>query len=243
MSAKDTIFRFKEFEVRNCQSAMRVNTDGVLLGAWAPISEMTTQIWDVGSGTGLIALMLAQRSNANITAIEIDPISYKEMVENIRASKWANRVTPIYGDFNCVWESISRPQLIVSNPPYFTETKSGLKSIDNRRATARHEDSLNYRSLIKISSAVLPDNGVLCLISPADRASDIEFNAISSGMYVHRKTFIKTTPTKEPKRILWEITKTKTPVICDSLTIYSQATSYSEEFKQIVKNFYLNIDD
>ena len=190
MSGKDIIFRFKEFEVRNCQSAMRVNTDGVLLGAWTPVSESTTQIWDVGGGTGLITLMLAQRCDAHITAIEIDSDSYKEMVENINASKWTERITTIHGDFSCVWKSIQKPQLIVSNPPYFTETKSGLKSIDTRRATARHEDSLNYLSLIKISSVVLPDNGLLCLISPADRESEIEFNAITNGMYIHRKVFI-----------------------------------------------------
>lgn len=243
MSEKDKTFRFKEFIVNNSLSAMRVNTDGVILGAWAEIPAGTGCIWDVGSGTGLIALMLAQRCNAEISAIEIDDIACEEMMLNFNSSKWSNRLHPIKGDFCDKWETLPRPQLIVSNPPFFDTKSASLMSNDDRRATARHESALGFLSLIEIASKVLNSSGKLCFISPYDRNDEIEYLCVKAGMFIHKKTFIKTTPMKAPKRILWSIGKSVVPTEISNLTIYSSANVYSQEFKQLVKDYYLYIND
>ncbi len=243
MPEKDQIFKFKEFSIRNSQSAMRVNTDGVLVGAWAYIPENVSIVWDVGGGTGLIAMMIAQRCSAEIFSIEIDSIAHNEMTENFIHSNWSKRLHPVLGDFSNVWDTLPKPQLIISNPPYFDNCRTGLKSSDNRRATARHEASLTYESLIKISSNILSVDGLLCMISPVERSEDIEYHAINNRMYVHSKTLVKTTPPKPPKRILWEIGKEKKTTANKSLTIYSHSNLYSDDFKQLVKAFYLYIDD
>ena len=177
-------FQFKQFTVRHERCAMKVGTDGVLLGAWAPV-EGVGRILDVGTGTGLVALQLAQRTaSARITAIEIDPDAAAQAGENVAASPWSDRIEVVCGDFAtfrqiATFDTFATPSLvakptvaeeegydlIVSNPPYFTEA---LQCPDPRRCTARHTATLDYALLFRRGAALLAPGGELALIFPAD---------------------------------------------------------------------------
>ena len=167
-------FQFKQFGINDSECAMKIGTDGVLLGAWANI-EQSHSILDVGSGSGLISIMLAQRSDATITGIEIDSFASNQSIENINASPWRNRISVINTDF-IVWASMahnfSQFDHIVSNPPFFN---NGPVAPNESRAIARHCNSLGYEQLIKLSKKLLTDNGKLSIISPFERQDDIIF--------------------------------------------------------------------
>lgn len=237
-SRKDNTFRFKQFEVRNEVSAMKVNTDGVLLGAWIP-SAGYNKIWDVGCGTGVIALMLAQRfPDATITGIEIDCLSAEEARANFERSEWGSRLSVVNADFAAVHPSLPVPDLIVCNPPFFDETKHNLVSPEMRKQRARHEGSLSYESLMNAASG-LNDDCRLCFISPADRENDIEYAASFHRLHIERKTFVRTREQKSPRRILWCLAKKPCPTLVDTLTLRDSNNEYTPEYRKLVNDFYL----
>ena len=158
-SADKSVFRFKRFELANEKSAMKIGTDGVLLGAWADVSNARTA-WDVGCGTGLITLMLAQRTdNMDIIGIEIDSDAAEESSANVRASEWSRRVRVVYDDVLKCYNELPVPDLIVSNPPFF---KNALKAHGLARNSARHDDTLSYADLIRVASESLSVYGISC---------------------------------------------------------------------------------
>lgn len=238
-SKRETIFRFKQFSLSNNDSAMKVSTDGVLLGAWCP--PVNGHVWDVGAGTGLIALMLAQRGAQGVSAVEIAPLAAKEAMKNVSASPWPDRINTICGDICDVCGILPRPDLIVSNPPYFV---SSLKPADGARSLARHEGSLTYDSLIAIASHYLTDEGRLCMVSPADRRADIEWSTALHRLYVRRMTSVSTIEGKDPTRMLWEFGRTPAKLLEDSLAIRREAGDksgeYTEEYMDLTRDFYLN---
>lgn len=148
-------FQFKQFTVWHDKCAMKVGTDGVLLGAWTPV-ESSARILDIGTGTGLVALMLAQRCSASVIALEIDETAAQQAAENITRSPWGNRIEVVCQDFRLYSNKNNslKYDTIVSNPPYFTDS---LKCPDSQRNTARHNDNLSYEELLK---------GVSNLLSP-----------------------------------------------------------------------------
>ncbi len=252
---RETIFRFKRFEVTNRMSAMKVGTDGVLLGAWC-LSDITDcaneanhttilpeRILDAGCGTGLIALMLAQRfPEAEITAIEIDPTAAQEANDNFKASPWSDRLTLIEGDFNTVFSGTSKGifDLIVSNPPFF---KNGELSPEKSRLMARHESSLTLETLIKVSKQLLSTNGELCLILPADREEELKLHSVTNNFNIVRLTRLSTVPTKPPRRILAELKScisSGSQVVIDRLSIHDTSGGFTKEYASLIKDFYLN---
>lgn len=239
--SKTTVFRFKHFSVENRLSAMKVNTDGVLLGAWADVNGCA-EIWDVGTGTGLIALMLIQRAdcNAMVRAIEIDYDAFAEANENFRKSAWSSRLFAMQGDFVDVVKDIDKcPDLIVSNPPYFSVDAQGLVSGDERRATARHATSLNYLSLIELAARMLSTTGHLCFISPSDvDAEAIKLHGAKCGVYVHEIVEVCTNERKAPSRIMWRFGRELKPVKEWRLSMRSGG-EYDEQYKALVKDYYL----
>lgn len=243
MTKSNSIFKFKQFDIVNKESAMKVNTDGVLLGAWAPIEEYYTQVWDVGSGTGLIALMLAQRSNANISAIEIEKNAYEESILNFNKSKWAERIEGYHADICEICDILPKPNLIVSNPPFFDYKSNGLMSPNLGRAMARHESTLTLSALMRIASRCLDDNGKLSLIAPYERKEELEFEASICKMYPHHITNVRTVTGKQFKRVLMSFVKKPEYCYIDDLTIRYDAFNYNNKFKQLVKEFYLNVND
>lgn len=231
---REKVFRFKQFEVKNDISAMKVGTDGVLLGAWCHV-DRAKSILDVGTGSGLIALMLAQRfPSSNITAIDISRDAVEEASYNVKNSPWADRINVQHKDFLAMTVKEHGFDAIVSNPPYFIDS---LENPDNMRTMARHSSSLDYRHLIeKASQGLLNKGGVLAMISPPEREKDIEESVIWHNMRILKKVMIFTSRKKKiPKRILWEISTN-----CDSPRKEEYLYLDSDEYRNMTSTFYLD---
>lgn len=230
------MFQFKQFTIRQDRTPMKVGTDGVLLGAWAATEKALT-ILDAGTGTGVIALMSAQRNPlARIDAIEIEPDACRQAIENIRASRWKERIQ--------VWESalqtFSPPHLydcIVCNPPFFINS---TKTPDRGRTLARHTDSLPHEELLEHASRLLAPAGNLCVILPAENEELFLRQAGNAGLYAQHITRVHPIPGKPPKRCLLRLGRKSvdTPTE-DHLTIELSRHQYSEEYIRLTHEFYL----
>lgn len=232
-------FQFKQFGINDSECAMKIGTDGVLLGAWANI-ENSQKILDVGSGSGLIALMLAQRSNASITGIEIDPLAAKQSIENKNDSPWSNRISIINSDFiewSSIPHNIAQFDHIVSNPPFFN---NGPVAPDESRAIARHCNSLGYEQLIKLSKKLLTNNGKLSIISPIERHNDIIFYSELEQLFISRLTHVHSKEEGKATRLLWEFSKIKSTTEYSTLSIRDTNNNFSQEYINLTNEFYLN---
>ena len=230
-------FRFKQFTVANERSAMKVGTDGVLLGAWVKMRDDDLEILDVGTGTGVIALMLAQRSvlaGSRISAIDIDPISVEEAELNFRNSPWRERLKARCQDFRKM-ES-ERFDLIVSNPPYFVNS---LKAPEQRRSIARHTDSLSYDELVGSAVRNLAPGGRLAVILPVQESDSFIGEAIRRGLTITRKTFVRTTENHPPKRILLEASSGECSVEEETVLTIEDSTGFTTPYKDLTRDFYL----
>ncbi len=237
---RESVFHFKQFSVKNELSAMKVGTDAVLLGAWMDVAS-SSNILDIGAGSGVLSLMGAQRCNAIITAIEIDVLATKEAEENIIASPWGNRIDVVNADFlewarsEATYNSYDH---IVSNPPFFD---NGILAPDSSRAMARHGNGLNYDSIISLAKKLLTENGRLSLISPVNRKNDILFSADIAKMNVSRITEVCSTQGDVPVRLLWELTLAPNTTIVDKLAIRKTDGNYSDEYISLTRDFYLKM--
>lgn len=244
-------FTFKQFEIQQDRCAMKVGTDGVLLGAWA---EGGQRILDIGSGTGLISLMMAQRfPEAQVWGIDIDPDACMQARENVAASPFADRV----GIACCALQNLSEEHLvrgseelmemkegegnlfdaIVSNPPFFV---NGLKNPDSKRAMARHSDSLPFSVLMRGVKRWLSDEGVFSAIVPADVLESFVSEAYCSGLLLVRQCGVKTVERKQPKRYLVAFSKRRTGMMdkCTEIMMDSDGNR-SEWYAKITEGFYL----
>lgn len=229
-------FKFKQFTVHQSRCAMKVGTDGTLLGAWANIPSGKARMLDIGTGTGLIALMLAQRApEAVITGIDIDTEAVCQACENIEASPFARRIQIVQSD---VANFEAEPfDVIVSNPPYFVES---LTCPDHQRTTARHTASLTYQTLMWSAFRLLSDEGRFSVIIPFDCRASLESEASLAGFFMSRICGVKTTPRKQPKRYLIEFTKQPVSELDISEGIIeSLPNTRSEWYQELTKDFYL----
>ena len=234
---RNNYFQFKQFRIEQARSAMKVGIDGILLGAWADVRDCNT-ILDIGTGTGLIALMLAQRSQAKIIAIEIEKNAAEEAAENITASPWKNRVevqNVSLQKFSA--ETTFKFDLIISNPPFF---QNSLKAGNKSRSLARHTDSLPFSKLLECTSQLLTEKGRCAYILPMEVNVDIETLARKNGLFLQRKTLVSPNENKSPNRVLLEMSKIEVPTESDSLVIYNNDGSWAEIFKNLTCDFYLN---
>ena len=230
-------FAFKQFTVRHDRCAMKVGTDGVLLGAWTDLSH-SRRILDIGTGTGLIALMLAQRCmDARITAIDLDSAAVEQAQENIQASPWKDRIEALQQDI-CTYHPNGTFDTIVSNPPYFIDS---LKCPDGQRSTARHTDTLDADRLIGKVSELLTSDGRFSIILPAEQTEDLIRVAGEKGLHPSRQTWVITRPGLSPKRILMEFRKIPVTLQSDELVIELERHVYSEEYIALTKEFYLKM--
>lgn len=240
IAMRDSIFRFKQFSVKNDIAAMKVGTDGVLLGAWCHAGD-ATRVLDIGTGTGLIALMIAQRNeSALIDAIEIDCNACKEAVYNFNNSPWSDRLSVINDDFRAfAHRTDMRYDLIISNPPFFV---NGIVPPDNDRMIARHGKMLTYDELLINASQLLSCDGIICIISPYDVETDITAIAKENSLIINKKIYIRPKPTSPIKRILWEISRNGGDCIIDEIIIETEVHhEYTAQYIELTKDFYLKM--
>ena len=229
-------FRFKQFTIQQDRCAMKVGTDAVLLGAWCSV-DGRRRILDVGTGTGIIALMTAQRNaSAHITAIDIDRDSVVQATENVHSSPFADRVEVQEADFATY--SPERPfDLIVSNPPFYEEE---VFCPDGQRNSARHTSSLRFDVLISRADALLDSEGAFAVIIPTKETAGFISLCAETRLYLHRRTDIHTTPRRQPKRTMLEFTKIPKETIYTNLYMRDEDNSFSEEYLSLTKDFYLS---
>lgn len=223
-------FRFKNFTLFQDRCAMKVGTDGTLLGAWAHGGHA---ILDIGTGTGLIALMMAQRyPDAEVTAVDIDAEAVEQARDNVSRSPFGHisvfraDVRQLEGAYDC----------IVCNPPFFDKS---LLSPDGRRTLARHTTTLSYRELMQAVSRLLTDEGECSLVIPSDAMKQVENEAIIFGLFKHRFCSVRTLPTKPPRRCLLSFTKQERGLLLEEGVIESAPNVRSEWYECLTKNFYL----
>ncbi len=228
-----SVFHFKQFSVHQELCGMKVGTDGTLLGAWAHAATSSPErILDIGTGTGLIALMLAQRfPSAHITAIDIDEDAATQARTNAAASPFAKRMEIVRMAIQD-YTSDERFDIIVCNPPYFEQS---LTCPDNKRSTARHTATLSFPDLMKAVYRLLSPDGIFSLIVPFDAYARIEATAILAGLFVYDTCTVKTGPAKPPKRIMLSFGK-QPPKTYDKP---AEIIIGSEEYKLFTKDFYL----
>ncbi|MEQ8469446.1 tRNA1(Val) (adenine(37)-N6)-methyltransferase [Coleofasciculus sp. E1-EBD-02] len=229
-------FRFKQFTVFHDRCAMKVGTDGTLLGAWTDITGVQS-ILDIGTGTGLVALMLAQRSRAYIDAVEIDPEACIQARENVEKSPWRDRIQVYLSSVQDYATTCSkRYDLIVSNPPFFDNAS---KASHKARTVARHSDSLKQLDLLQVAEQLLGENGRLAVIYPTESAQIFQEKAQAFGFYCHRKLSVKPTLASPTKRIVLELGKHQLTSQEKVLAIEATRRVYTPEFISLIKDFYL----
>lgn len=241
------IFNFKRFSVVNERSAMKVNTDGVLLGAAMTIYPSDRSFLDVGTGTGTIALMAAQRisdisvqsSEYKIDAVDLDEPSIQEAAVNFQNSPWVNHIMAHHAAFDDFAESHRdcSYDLIFSNPPYFEDS---LLAPEERRSQARHTaDGLSYRELLDFAKTALTENGRLAIVLPADQEQSLCRYARMSGLHLFRILRVRTVPRKAPTRIIAEFSRHRIESPAEELLTIQKEGKYTDEYLSLTRDFYL----
>ncbi|MDO4181193.1 MAG: tRNA1(Val) (adenine(37)-N6)-methyltransferase [Bacteroidales bacterium] len=231
-------FSFKQFTIHHDRCAMKVGTDGVLLGAWADVSA-ARHILDIGTGTGLIALMMAQRNpDARIVGIDIDREAVEQARENIADSPWKDRVEVVLQDV-CTYHPSASFDVIVSNPPYFV---NALKCPDGQRNAARHTDCLDFEGLTASVSRLLSPQGTFSVIIPTDGMEDFLRSASHHGLHLSRRTWVHTKPDASPKRVLLAFNRPAEKNCTENhLVIELSRHVYSAEYTALTRDFYLKM--
>lgn len=227
-------FRFKQFEVNHHRCAMKVNTDGVLLGAWANV-DGAKQALDVGTGSGVIALMLAQRGARQVIGLDIDADAAAQAEENFMASPWADRLWA-YPIALQQFMHNTPYDLIISNPPYF---ENAYKTPHKARNLARHNDTLPLTDLMYFAAQWLTPQGRLALVLPADMEQACLAAAQPQALYVQRCCYVKGTADGDNKRILIELGSEAIEPNLSHLAIETAPLQYTTEYRALTKDFYL----
>lgn len=233
-------FAFKQFTIHQEKCAMKVGTDAVLLGAWAKTYGVRRAL-DIGTGTGIIALMLAQKCGCTIDAIDIDEVAAGEAKENVTNSPWRERVRIHHislQDFAKMQDE--KYDLIVSNPPYFTDSHPAT---EESRTKARHTVLLPFPDLIHSATKLLSKEGKFYVILPTKEGELFREMAEAKGLHLRRLTRVKTTPEKAEKRLLMQFGFTAKPQVSESTLIIEKdnlnAQNYTDEYKELTKEYYL----
>jgi tRNA1Val (adenine37-N6)-methyltransferase len=235
------MFQFKQFSVEQDRCAMKIGTDGVLLGAWTPVENNPFNILDIGTGTGIIALMMAQRSGAQqIDALEIDEDAYEQATDNFENSPWNDRLFCFHAGLD---EFVEEPEdeydLIVSNPPFYSED---YKSNDDQRDLARFQDAMPFEQLVEAAALLLSESGILSVIIPFKEEDNFLALARECELYPIKITRVKGSSITETKRSLLAFTRdenTNFPI--DELIIETARHVYTPDYIALTKDFYLKM--
>ena len=233
-------FRFKQFSVAQEYCAMKIGTDAVLLGAWARLDSQPNSILDIGAGTGVLALMLAQRSGAElIDAIEIDDAAYEQCVGNFEASDWGDRLFCYHASLDEFTEEIEdQYDLIISNPPFYTDT---FKTENEERNKARFEDAMPFTELLKSVSKLLSPTGQFNLVIPFSEENSFIELAAKEGLYPSHILQVRGQESSPVKRSLICFTFEKQTIKTQELIIEIARHQYTKEYTNLTKDFYLKL--
>lgn len=235
-------FQFKEFTIHQDKAAMKIGTDGVLLGAWCT-ADFPNTILDVGSGTGVVALMLAQRFDAEtIDAVEVEEMAYEQTVENFERSDWGDRLYGYHATFQDFAIEMAEEEevydLIVANPPFYTDD---VETQNKARNKARFASSLSFEELLNGVAKILANTGKFAVIVPFKETENFIEIANKNNLYLNRICQVKGNPTTEVKRSLLEFSFEKSDVVQEELTIEMGRHQYTEEYINLTKDFYLKM--
>ena len=230
-------FYFKQFHIKQDKTAMKVGTDGVLLGAWASHTNPQS-ILDLGTGTGLIALMLAQRySQAHISAIELDEAAFLQAQYNVQQSPWADRIQLIHGNIMEILPKCGQKfDLIVANPPYFT---TGCDCRSQARHVARYTDTLSHFDWLRLAQACLSNMGKIVFVLPFSAGEQLKTLAKSTALFCVEQLDVITKTGKTPQRMLLSFAFNAQETRRKTLTIYDENSQYHQDFITLTQAFYL----
>jgi tRNA1Val (adenine37-N6)-methyltransferase len=233
-------FKFKEFSVNQDQCAMKIGTDGVLLGAWTSVEHNPYSVLDIGSGTGVLSLMIAQRSFAeNIEAIEIDADAFEQCAENFENSPWADRLFCYHASLlEFVEEVDDKFDLIICNPPFYSED---YKTDNKSRDLARFNDAMPFEHLIFAVANLLSNDGVFSVVIPVKEENNFIELASKSGLFPNRVLRVKGNPASEIKRSLLEFSFKENNTKTSQMVIETARHQYTEDYIQLTKDFYLKM--
>lgn len=248
----EKLFKFKEFAINQDRCAMKIGTDSVLLGAWTSIDDHPYSILDIGAGTGILALMLAQRSQSVpmaaeiIDAIEIDDAAYEQCVENFESSPWSDRLFCYHAELDEFvkefleddMDNMTTYDLIISNPPFYSDT---YKSSDNQRDLARFVDAMPFRQLLESVSKLLSSEGQFSVVIPFSEEKEFIVLATKEHLYPKRILRVQGTPQSEIKRSFIQFSFKETTVNTEHLIIETARHHYTEDYIALTKDFYLKM--
>lgn len=232
-----SLFKFKKFSLDDSKSAMKLGTDAVLLGAFVKAANAKL-ILDIGTGSGIIALMTAQKSSADIHAIDIDEDSFFQAKDNFNNSKWSDKFTA----FNISLQKYSlktklKYDLIVCNPPFFINS---LKSIDKRKNISKHNDLLSFDDLISGTKKLLSPKGNFSIILPFNESLIFTEKATKNLLFANKSISIKPKTNKAVNRVIMNFSFYQTTPLLETLTIRNNDNTYTAEYIELTKDFYLN---
>lgn len=235
-------FQFKDFIVQQEKCGMKVCTDSCLFGAWVANqitndSIIAKSVLDIGTGTGLLALMLAQKSNAKIDAVEIDENSFEQASENFDSSPWKERMKVFNADINN-WQPQAKYDLIISNPPFY---EKDLVPANTEKAIAKHSGALRLEDLLAKAKNLLNEKGYFALLLPSQRSEWLENKALAYSFFVREKIEVKQTPMHKYFRTMLLLQCEKTETIKSTITIKDNNNQYAPEFTELLKDYYLNL--
>ena len=233
-------FHFKQFIIHQDKCAMKVGTDGVLLGAWAP-TESAKTILDIGTGTGVIAIMQAQRNNlANIIGIEIDEGAAHQATFNCSESKWNNRLNILNISLQDFAKTCATKfDHIVCNPPFYPNEHFTKAGGTNERVIARNSDTLNYEDLMKCARQLLQEAGQLSIVVPVTVERHVIDIGFQTQLYLAKRTYVEPLINKKAHRALLNFSKTKVDLIENNITIQKgKRNEFTDEYIELIKDFY-----
>ena len=233
-------FLFKKFSVNQDKCAMKIGTDGVLLGAWASINQNPFSVLDIGAGTGVISLMLAQRCYAElIDAIEIEDDAYEQCTDNFENSLWNDRLFCYHASLSEFTDEVEdKYDLIVSNPPFYSDD---YKSANIQRDMARFENALPFEHLLESTSKLLSETGIFAVIIPFKEEGNFINLALKFGLFANKILRVKGNLASEIKRSLIEFSFTKNEIKNSELIIETERHQYTQDYINLTKDFYLKM--